>query len=170
MNSKRFLFLLAWLCLCGWSPADTKSETFIEASLGQLPVKQALKLKGEVAQAVRSVYGGRYPALSIPYWQQAGKRVWILKARGKHGYVHAGFVVEEGRLIKTEVLAFKEQRGKFINTSRFLRQFTGVGLKKNGQLDRRIDGYSGATLSVNSMKKMARLALLLDSLVPADSD
>ncbi len=28
-------------------------------------------------------------------------------------------------------------------------------------LDRHIDGISGATLSVNAMKKMARLALLL---------
>ena len=37
-----------------------------------------------------------------------------------------------------------------------------VGFK----LDKRIDGLSGATLSVNSMQKMTRLALAMNSLVP----
>ena len=34
------------------------------------------------------------------------------------------------------------------------------------KLDKRIDGIAGATLSVNSMEKMARLALAMNSLVP----
>ena len=34
------------------------------------------------------------------------------------------------------------------------------------KLDQSIDGISGATLSVNSMQKMTRLALAMNSLVP----
>ena len=106
----------------------------------------------------------------MPYWQHKGVRIWVLQARGKHGPVRAGFVIRQGEITGTKILSSKEKRGTFIKTSRFLRQFAGIGLKKNQDLDRRIDGYSGATRSVNAMRKMARLALGLDSLVSESSE
>ncbi len=163
MNFKGVLILMAGLCLCGRSLADTLPEAFIEASLGSVPAEQQIVLLGEVEQAARSAYGGRYPASMVSYWQLEGRRVWILRARGKFGYIHAGFVVEGGRLVDTEVLSSKEKRGRMISSDRFLQQLAGLGLRKNGTFDRRVDGYSGATVSVNAMKKMVRLALVLDS-------
>ena len=169
MNSKTLYALLTGLILAGISRAGVAPETFVNESLGVLPAKQKILLQGEVQDAVRSVYGGRYPAFSIPYWEQDGARVWILKARGKHGYVQAGFVVRDGRLCSASVLSSKEQRGRFIETSRFLKQFDGAGLKESRKIDRRIDGVSGATLSVNAMKKIARLALVLDAFLAGES-
>jgi hypothetical protein len=170
MTFKRLFLLLTGLILWGVSSAETAPETFVETSLGTMPAEEKLVLTGEFAEAVRSVLGSRYPASAVSYWRQDGKTVWILQARGKHGPIHAGFMVENGRIIKSEVLSFKEKRGKFIQTPRFLRQFNGAGLKKNNQLDKRVDGYSGATISVNAMKKMARLALYLDSLVQPSNE
>ena len=68
-------------------------------------------------------------------------------------------------MVKSEVLVFRETRGRRICSDRFLKQLKGLFLKKNGKLNRKVDGYSGATYSVNAMRKMARLALYLDSLV-----
>ena len=165
MNSKNLVCLLAGLLLCGNSSAEMSTEAFVESSLGRLPAEKRILLQGDVQEAVRSAYDGRYPAFSIPYREQDGKRVWVLKAQGKHGYVKAGFVIQDGRLLNPWVLSSKEQGGRGIETSPFLKQFEGVGLKGPSQMDRRIDGLSGATLSVNAMKKMARTALVLDSFV-----
>jgi hypothetical protein len=39
-------------------------------------------------------------------------------------------------------------------------------MQKNLKLDKSIDGISGATMSVSSMRTMARLALAMNELVP----
>ena len=44
-------------------------------------------------------------------------------------------------------------------------QFKDATLTTERNLDRKIDGISGATLSVNALTKLARLALFLDSYV-----
>jgi hypothetical protein len=49
-----------------------------------------------------------------------------------------------------------------IHLPSFLQQFTGTQLT-DGSLSRKIDGISGATLSVAAMEHMARAALFLDS-------
>ena len=163
MTSKRLVLFCAVLSLAGLSMAGEAPEQFVEAVLGQLPAEQKIRLSGDLQQGVKEAYGGRYPGFSVSYWQQGNRRVWALKARGKHGFVHAGFVTQEGRIVQVRVLSSKEQRGRMIETPRFLDQFAGVGLKGGAALDKRIDGISGATYSVNAVKKMARVALYLDS-------
>lgn len=59
------------------------------------------------------------------------------------------------------VLAFRESRGWEVRHSFFTDQFKRVGLTSEGTLDGRIDGISGATLSVRVLTKLARLALVL---------
>ena len=44
-------------------------------------------------------------------------------------------------------------------------QFKDATLTGDKELDKKIDGISGATLSVNALTKLARLALYLDSQV-----
>jgi hypothetical protein len=51
-----------------------------------------------------------------------------------------------------------------VRAERFVRQFKGASLTKDRGLNRRIDGITGATISVNAMKNMARLALYLDAM------
>jgi hypothetical protein len=50
----------------------------------------------------------------------------------------------------------------------FTHQFSQAQLKNGNRLDRGIDGIAGATLSVNAMRKLARLALLYHHQVTAD--
>ena len=169
MNSKFLILLLAGLTLATVSSAEAPSERFAQTALGILPPSQKLALTPAMKDALRPAWGGRYSGRTETYREHAGVRIWVLRARGKHGWVRAGFAVENGRIIKTEVLFSKEQRGKVIQTSRFLRQFSGVGLKQGKKLDRHIDGYSGATISVNAMKKMALAVLILDSFIPVEA-
>ncbi|MBI9021512.1 MAG: FMN-binding protein [Verrucomicrobia bacterium] len=163
MTSKRLFIFYAVLSLVGLGMAGESPEQFAETVLGVLPVTQTIRLSGGVQKGVQEAYGGRYPGFAVSYWQQSRQRVWALRARGKHGFVHAGLVTQEGRLIQIKILSSKEQRGRMIETPRFLEQFAGAGLGDGATLDQRIDGISGATYSVNAVKKMVRVALYLDS-------
>jgi hypothetical protein len=49
--------------------------------------------------------------------------------------------------------------GRGIGGPEFVRQFKGASLTGDRGLDRRFDAITGATISVNAMKNMARLAL-----------
>jgi hypothetical protein len=169
MIFKRQVLFVAVLSLARLSLADQSPEQFVETVFGQLPAEQKIRLSGDVQKGVQKAYGGRYPGFSVSYWQKEDRLVWVLKASGKHGFVHAGLVTREGRLEQIKVLSSKEQRGRGIETPRFLDQFTGVGLKEGAELDRQIDGISGATYSVNAVRKMATVALYLDSVIRAES-
>jgi hypothetical protein len=56
---------------------------------------------------------------------------------------------------------FRESRGWEVKYPFFTDQFARIGLTGEGELDRQIDGITGATLSVQAMKRMARVALRL---------
>ncbi len=60
------------------------------------------------------------------------------------------------------VLTFRESRGGEIAMSSYSDQFAQTSLDAEYSLNQQIDGISGATLSVIAMKKVARLALLLN--------
>lgn len=45
--------------------------------------------------------------------------------------------------------------------SSFTEQFTNIGLNDESRLDQNIDGITGATMSINAMKKIVRLAIML---------
>jgi hypothetical protein len=68
------------------------------------------------------------------------------------------------------VLEFRESRGWEVRYPFFTDQFGGIGLRPDLQLDRPIDGISGATLSVRALKKLARLALYLTQQTQAAND
>jgi len=62
------------------------------------------------------------------------------------------------------VLVYRESHGGEVRYKAFLKQYKGVMLKEGDFLNHAIDGISGATLSVRSMTRMARLALYYDQL------
>ena len=64
-----------------------------------------------------------------------------------------------------EVLTFRESRGYEIRYPRFTGQFRDMSLNKDFELARHVDNITGATLSVNAVKKMARLVIYLDTLL-----
>ena len=93
------------------------------------------------------------------------KTVWILNSIGKYKPITAGFVIKDCKIESAHVLIYREQIGYEIKYPSFLSQFNGITLRKDVKLNKNLDNISGATLSVNSMDRMGRVALLLDSLV-----
>lgn len=166
MNSKRYaLALCSAFTMVTLAGAATPAESFVAAQFTNQPPASALALTGEVATVVHEIMGHPYPQREIAYWEAEGKTVWILEGRGRSSMITGGFVVRDGRLEKTEVLVYRESRGKQVRSRSFTRQFEGALLTEARRLDRRIDSITGATISVKAMQAMARTALFLDQRV-----
>jgi hypothetical protein len=101
--------------------------------------------------------------MRIRYWQQNERSAWILNEIGKEQPITFGVVIDAGKVAHVKVLAFRESRGWEIRYPAFTRQFSNAALV-GLELDRHIDGVSGATLSVWAMTAVTRLALYLDTL------
>lgn len=59
-------------------------------------------------------------------------------------------------IINTKVLIYREQHGRQIGTSRWLKQFRGLQAKDEPRLGVNVDGISGATISATSMTDSVR--------------
>jgi hypothetical protein len=157
--------LVVLLCVC--SPVQARGtyqtpEAFLqEVFSGPPPTPETLWLKGDVKDQVTAILGHRYSALRIRYWGRDRRTAWILEETGKDQPITTGLVVNDGKLETIRVLIFRESRGWEVRHPFFTEQFNGAGLTDEQQLDRNIDGISGATLSVRALEKLARLALYL---------
>ncbi len=138
-------------------PAAFLSEAFS----GGVPAPRKLWIKGELKQAARDILGHDLGVLRLSYWGRDGRSAWILEEVGKEEPITVGIVVDCGRIERLRVLIFREVRGWEVRYPYFTDQFVGAGLSAERELDRGIDGISGATLSVRALKKLARLALVL---------
>ena len=156
------LLLIASPLLAGGvyqQPEEFLSQTFD----GSPPPATVVWLTGERKKAVTGLLGHRYPSLRVRYWRRGTRSAWILEEVGKSKPITAGFVVDAGRIERVKVLIFRESRGWEIRHDFFTDQFRDAGLNEQGELDRDIDGISGATLSVRAIRKLAALALYLDA-------
>jgi len=140
-------------------PGDFLAETFS----GEPPKPAVIWLTGERKKTVSKMLGHRYNSLRVRYWLLGKRSAWILDEIGKDHPITVGIVVSKGKLERIKVLVFRESRGEEIRHPFFTRQFLDAQLDADKNLDRHIDGISGATLSVRAMKKLARLALYLDA-------
>ncbi len=142
-----------------------KTEQFLAEQFPELPPKkQAVWLRGELADDIENILGRPSSRLRVHYWSQGARSAWVLEEIGKELPITAGFVVNNGVLQSAQVLVYRESRGGEIQYTHFLDQFTGLRRKQH-RLSDDIDNISGATLSVRSMKKMAAMALRLSEAV-----
>ncbi len=142
-----------------------------EAFGGQAPAPAVLWLTGDLKAEVRAILDHDYPALRLRYWGEGTRSAWVLEEIGKESPITVGIVVENNRIAHMRVLVFRESRGWEVESPAFIRQYLGAALKpaqndKAPQLDRPIDGISGATLSVRALSKLSRVALLLHRHTP----
>lgn len=136
-------------------------DEFLAASFGGMtPAAQALWIDPALRDELVDRYGWQ-PGLRVRFWRQDQRTAWILDEVGKDKPITAGFIIVDGAIEQAEVLVFRESRGWEIRHSFFTSQFTRAALTPRGDLDRRIDGITGATLSVRAMERMARVALKL---------
>ncbi len=137
-------------------------DEFIRESFGaSTPEVNVFWPDENLKQAMADILGHAYRGLRIRYWMDAGRSAWILDEIGKDKPITTGIVINNNRIEKIRVLIFRESRGWEVRHSFFTEQFDNAGLQDNLQLDTYIDNISGATLSVNALTKVARLALLL---------
>ncbi len=137
-------------------------ESFISKVFsGETPERKRLKLDADLKARIKKILGHRMRGSRLRYWQQNNRTVWILEEIGKTKPITTGLIVVGGKIEQLKVLKFRESRGGEIRYPFFTDQFKGVGLDDRNDLDRSIDGISGATLSVRAMKKLARVAIIL---------
>lgn len=157
----------AWMTPAHAERVYQQPDVFVqEAFGGNVPAPAVLWLTGEIKPEVRAILDHDYPALRLRYWGQAGRTIWVLDEIGKESPITAGIVVERDRIARMRVLVFRESRGWEVESAAFIQQYKGAALKPNQQLDRHIDGISGATLSVRALTKLSCLALLLHRHTP----
>jgi len=114
---------------------------------------------------LKKALGKEPQGLRIRYWTRGSRTAWVLEEIGKTQPITTGVVIENHRIALLSVLAFRESRGWEIKHDFFTRQFVQLGLSRAQKLDKHIDGITGATLSVNAMRRVALEALILDHAV-----
>ncbi len=144
-------------------------DVFLQRAFGEVPRSQTLWLKGDIKQAVQDILGHDYRSLRVRYWQHGDKTAWVLDEIGKEQPITIGIVVAADHIEQVQILAFRESRGWEVRHPFFTEQFQGASFFQGTELDRPIDGISGATLSVKAVTKVSRLALYLHQRVLAAS-
>lgn len=140
---------------------EVEVARFLDEALAHPATPQTFWLTAEHKPVIRAILGHDYPAARLRYWRSGQRTAWVLEEIGKELPITAGIVIDDGRIERMRVLAYRESRGWEVQSPGFLRQFAGAGLSGEQQLDHGIDGISGATLSVRALTKLARLALWL---------
>ena len=134
-------------------------EEFLSEAFGATPPPSVLWITAEIQPDVEKILGHPPPRLRQRYWKVGAKTAWILEEIGKEEFITAGFVVTNDGIERARVLVYRESRGMEVRYPAFLKQFDGVQLADKQRLSKRIDGITGATLSVWAMERMARTAL-----------
>lgn len=133
------------------------AETFA----GEVPKAQKLWLTKDLKGDIRAILGHDMAGLRVRYWQRDRLSAWILEEIGKVRPITTGIVVQGNAIARVAVLIYRESRGWEVRHAFFTDQFRGARLTADLALDRTIDGISGATLSVDALSRLARLALYL---------
>ena len=172
-HMKRTLLILILLGLISSLSAKDRvyqsPEDFLATTFGTTPEPERVTLSGDLGKDVRQILGHRYKKIRVPYWQNGCRTAWILEEIGKEHYITTGFVVNSQGLEKVKVLIFRESRGWEVKHDYFGKQFINAKLTKKNKLDTRIDNITGATMSVDAVTNISRMALLLHKQVTKDS-
>jgi len=152
-------FLLCFVPLFGYG-SSTTSE-FLKQNQFSKDAMQTLWLSPEQQKDTAEILSHPYAGIRVRYWHNQDRLGFVLNEIGKELPITYGIVLDNEGIHHFEVLAFRESRGDEIKNLGFRKQFLGAKLTGDGELSNNIDGISGATYSVRSMKKVAKLALYL---------
>ena len=139
------------------------TEQFLESAFADSEYQsQVLWITPELRTELETALDRGYAGIRIRYWSSGSRSAWILEQIGKERLITAGFVTEDHKLVNSKVLEYRESRGGEVRYDSFLNQFKGAELNTRQELNADIDGVTGATLSVQSMREMATAALVLE--------
>ena len=149
------------------APERFISSAFADGDAGE---PRRLWLTADLKPSIKQILGHDYAALRLRYWQRGTRSAWILEEIGKVRPITTGIVIDDGRISDVEVLVYRESHGWEVKHDFFTDQFRGAALTEGLKLSDPIDSIAGATLSVNALKKLGRLALYLDQHVQDSTD
>ena len=132
-------------------------ETFPDG----LVEKKVIWLDKPSKSEMEEVLGHAYKGLRVRYWIHGTRTAWILDEIGKEKPITTGIVIDNDKIERIRILAFRESRGWEVRHAFFTDQYSNAALLNNNQLDTNIDNISGATLSVRAVTKLSRIALML---------
>ena len=144
------------------SPIDYIKKQTAQSSLAK---SQTLALSKDQYKIARKIASKASFNTQIRYWKKDGKTIWILQALGKTKLITAGYTVKSAKINDLRVLIYRESHGYQVAKSKFEQQFKDIGITEKNRLDKSTTSIAGATLSVDSVRQMAALALYLDSLI-----
>ncbi len=147
------------------SGPDFISEVFLEqGTQAEVQVQsKVLWLTDDIRQQAEKILDRPVQGLRIRYSRSADKTAWILEEIGKEMPITIGVVVDQNKIIKVKILAYRESRGGEVRFPAYMAQYNGATLTDRHRLDKSIDGITGATLSVWAVNKVAALALYYHS-------
>ena len=137
-------------------------DTFLaEVFGGSLPDPEVLWITKDRKAVTNRIMAHNKGPRRIRYWADGTRIAWILEEIGKVKPITTGYVVNNGKIERVTVLIYRESRGWEVRHKFFTDQFIGATVDEDYRLDRGIDGISGATLSVDALTRLGRLALYL---------
>jgi len=152
----------------GWTytaDENKKVSRFLNQTYNQQPPKPSrLWVNDEMKKNISTLLNRPVKRLSYRYWQAQGKTVWILDEIGKERNITTAVVIKNQQVSEVKVLVYRESRGGEVQVPWFTEQFKSARANQNWQSQ--IDSISGATLSVNALKKQVQLALFLEQQLP----
>ena len=141
-------------------------DAFLQEAFSQnVPEPELLTVTPEMQRDIARILRHPYRAQRLRYWREGARTVWILEEIGRYRPITVGFVVSQGAIETIRVLIYRESHGWEVRHDFFTDQFKGLTLDEQSNLSGKIDGISGATLSVNALRNLARFALYLDRAV-----
>ncbi len=163
---RAFLFLLVAFVL----PATVQAgnQVFLEPGKfmeevfdGEVPAPKKMWLTRTVREEIEEILTEPVAGLSLDYWRRGDETAWILESVGKERPITVGVAVGNDGILRLDVLVYREDRGWEVRYPFFTDQFRGAQTDARGALTQRVDGITGATLSVRALKRIARAALYL---------
>jgi hypothetical protein len=121
---------------------------------------QTLWLKQDQRDQLSKILNRPFKQLRLRYVSNGQTSLWIFDEIGKELPITIGFAVDDSGIKALEILSYRETRGGEVIYPAFRQQFYGARLQADKDLNRPIDGITGATLSVWSVKRAAAAALL----------
>ena len=137
------------------------SSKFVSQNFKQPPKTGSLWLTDAHQKTAKRILGHPYRGLRIRYWQSGARTAWIMGEVGKEKPITVGVIIDGDLIEKVSILEFRETRGGEVRHPFFTEQFAGLFLRDNFKLSSRIDGITGATLSVRAVSNVSRYALFL---------
>lgn len=147
------------------TPEAFRQKAFPEAG-AQL---QTLWLTRGLREQAEQILNHSFSGLRVRYWASGQRTAWVFDEIGKEMPITIGVVVDSNMILSVDILEFRESRGGEVRYPFFTRQFERLGLLRTPaayELSGKINGITGATLSVRAVKKIATLALLFHHQTP----